>query len=237
AVAALLLLGVVLSPQSSPAAGNDKTLTNVRGSVTYERGGKESPLVSAASIALATEDWAVTGGGSQARVLLPDSSRVLIASDTRVQMARFEQADIAHAQFILDHGRVRFQVEHPQGARADYTFKTTTANIAVRGTEGDIGSDGDDLTINVYNTLSPDTPVEVTFTAGDQPGRVVRLFAGQSLIAHLVDGVIQTQVAKITQAALDQFSELGVPTSVADFKGRAEDEIRKRLPSIPGFPH
>jgi hypothetical protein len=79
--------------------------------------------------------------------------------------------------------------------------------------------------------------VEVTFTAGDQPGRVVRVFAGQSLVARLVDGVIQTQLAKITQAALDQFAELGAPTSIADFKGRIEDEIRNRLPSIPGFPH
>jgi hypothetical protein len=162
---------------------------------------------------------------------------VLIASATRVQMARFDQGDIAHAQFVVDHGRVRFQVEHPQGARADYTFKTTTANIAVRGTEGDIGVDGDELTINVYNTKSPDAPVEVTFTAGDQPGKVVRLFAGQSLVARIVDGVVQTQIAKVTQAALAQFAELGVPTSIADFKGRAEDEVRKRLPSIPGFPH
>jgi hypothetical protein len=66
---------------------------------------------------------------------------------------------------------------------------------------------------------------------------VVRIFAGQSLVARLVDGVIQTQIDKITEAAMAQFAELGVPTSIADFKGRAEDEVRKRLPSIPGFPH
>ena len=237
AVAAVLALGVVLAPHDALAADANKMLTNVKGSVTYERSGKESALVPAASIALASEDWATTGGASQARVLLPDSSRVTIASETRVQLARFDQSDIAHAQFVVDHGRVRFEVEHPQGARADYTFKTTTANIAVRGTEGDIAADGDDLTINVYNTQSPNAPVEVTFTAGDQPGKVVKLFAGQSLVARLVDGVIQTQIDKITQAALDQFAELGVPTSIADFKGRAEDEVRKRLPSIPGFPH
>jgi solute:Na+ symporter, SSS family len=236
AVATAIVLGVVLTPQHAFADAS-KTLTNVKGTVTYERGGKESPLTPAASIALASQDWAATGGESQARVLLPDSSRVLIASDTRVQMARFEQSDVAHAQFVVDHGRVRFTVEHPQGARADYVFKTTTANIAVRGTEGDIGTDGDDLTVNVYNTQSPDAPVEVTFTAGDQPGRTVKLFAGQSLVARLIDGVIQTQIGKITQAAMDQFAELGIPTSVADFKGRAEDEVRNRLPSIPGFPH
>jgi FecR protein len=235
--AAVLALGVVVAPRDALAADANKMLTNLKGSVTYERGGKESALVPAASVALASEDWTTTGTSSQARVLLPDSSRVTIASETRVQLARFDQADVAHAQFVVDRGRVRFQVEHPQGARADYTFKTTTANIAVRGTEGDIAADGDDLTVNVYNTQSPDAPVEVTFTAGDQPGRVVRVFAGQSLVARLVDGVIQTQLAKITQAALDQFAELGVPTSIADFKGRAEDEIRNRLPSIPGFPH
>ncbi|MDB5069038.1 MAG: Na+/solute symporter [Candidatus Eremiobacteraeota bacterium] len=236
AAATAIVLLAVLVPQRAFADAN-KTLTNVKGSVTYERSGKEKPLIPAASIALASNDWAATGGASQARVLLPDSSRVLIASDTRVQMTRFEQSDVAHAQFVVDHGRVRFQVEHPQGARADYTFKTTTANIAVRGTEGDIAVEGDDLTINVYNTQSPDAPVEVTFTAGDQPGKVVKLFAGQSLVARLVDGVIQSKIDKVTQAAMAQFAELGIPTSVADFKGRAADEVRKRLPGIPGFPH
>jgi Na+/proline symporter len=236
AVAAALAIAIVLAPAGSFAAA-DKTLTNVKGSVKYERSGRTSPLVPAASVALASQDWATTGNDSQARVALPDSSRVLIASDTRVQMERFDEADVAHATFIVDHGRVRFQVEHPQGARADYTFKTATANIAVRGTEGDIGADGDALTVNVYNTQAPDAPVEVTFTAGDQPGRTVKIFAGQSLVARLVNGVIQTQVSKITQAALAQFSELGVPTSIADFKGRVEDQVRSRLPSIPGFPH
>jgi Na+/proline symporter len=237
AVTVMLALGAVLIPQHGFAADTDKTLTNVKGSVTYERSGKQKPLVSAASIALSSQDWATTGDSSQARVLLPDSSRVLIASATRVQMVRFDQSDVAHAQFIVDHGRVRFQVEHPQGTQADYTFKTTTANIAVRGTEGDIGVDGDQLTVNVYNTLSPDAPVEVTFTAGDHPGKVLKLFAGQSLVAKLVNGIVQTQVDKVTQAALNQFSELGVPTSIADFKGRAIDEVKKRLPGIPGFPH
>ena len=237
AVAGMLVLGAVLLPQHGFAADSDKTLTNMKGSVSYERSGKQKPLVPAASIALASQDWATTGDDSQARVLLPDSSRVTIASATRVQMARFDQSDVAHVQFIVDHGRVRFQVEHPQGARADYTFKTTTANIAVRGTEGDIGVDGDALTVNVYNSASPDAPVEVTFTAGDQPGKTIKVYAGQSLVARLVNGVLQTQVDKITQAALAQFSELGVPTSIADFKGRALDEVKKRLPGIPGFPH
>ena len=71
-------------------------------------------------------------------------------------MACFNQSDIANAKFIVDHGRVRFQVEHPKGGKADYTFMTPTTHIAVRGTEGDIGVDGDQLTVNVYNTLSPD---------------------------------------------------------------------------------
>ena len=215
----------------------DKTLTNVKGSVTYERAARRRRSCRRRRSRWCRDDWAATGSASQARVALPDSSRVLIASDTRVQMARFDQSDIAHAAFIVDHGRVRFEVQHPQGAHADYTFKTATANIAVRGTEGDIGVSGDDLTINVYNTQAPDAPVEVTFTAGDHPGRVVRLFAGQSLVARLVNGIIQTQVGKITQAALDQFSELGVPTSIADFKGKLDDQIRSRLPAIPGFPH
>jgi ferric-dicitrate binding protein FerR (iron transport regulator) len=224
-------------------------LTNVKGSVTYERSGRESSLVPAASIAMASEDWTTTGGESQARVTLPDSSRVLIASDTRVQLTRFDRSDIAHASFVVDHGRVRFTVEHPQGTRADYVFTTPTASVAVRGTEGDLGFDGEQLTINVYNTKATDAPVEVAFTAGAQAGKTIVLFAGQSLVLKLVNGLLQAQVSRVGDTAMAQFAELGVPTSVQLATDDAMNRVRAMLPTpppvpripglpaIPGFPH
>jgi Na+/proline symporter len=248
AVAAALALAAIALPQHVGAAAN-KLLTNVQGDVTYDRTGKENKLVPAASVALAAQDWAQTGDASQARVTLPDSSRVLIASDTRVQLARFDQSDIAHAQFVVDHGKIRFEVEHPQGAKADYVFQTATANIAVRGTQGDIGFDPNGLTVNVYNSTTNDAPVDVTLTTGKNAGTVLHVFPGQSLVAKLVNGVLKLSIDRITDAALSQFSELGVPTNIQ----QASDEAMARaralipavpsipkipgIPSIPGFPH
>jgi ferric-dicitrate binding protein FerR (iron transport regulator) len=172
----------------------------------------------------------VTGDASTARITLPDSSRVTIGSASRVEMTFFNQTDIANAKFVVYQGKTRFNVEHPAGQKANYTFSTPTAQIAVRGTEGDIGLDGDELTVNVYHLGDSNNPVEVTFTTGDQSGKTIKLVGGQSLVATLVNGIIQQKVEKIGQQALDKFNELGVPTSIDQLKNQAINELRKRLP-------
>jgi hypothetical protein len=175
-------------------------------------------------------------------VTLPDSSRVLMASDTRVQMVRFDQADIAHAQFVVDHGKVRFQVEHPTGTQSDYTFKTPSANIAVRGTEGDIGVDDNGLTVNVYNSNTTNTsnnapaPVEVTLTTGKNAGKVLQIFPGQSLVAKLVNGVLKLEINRLTDQAMNEFAELGIPTNVQQASDAAMAKARSLLPALPSIP-
>jgi len=248
AVAAILVVAAIGVPRTVNAAEANKTLTNVKGAVSYDRGGKSGKLVPAASVAMASQDWAETGDASQARVTLPDSSRVLMASDTRVQMVRFDQSDIAHAQFLVDHGKVRFQIEHPEGGQADYTFKTASANIAVRGTEGDIGVDSNGLTVNVYNSKATgaDSPVLVTILSGPNAGKTLQVFPGQSLLAHLVNGVLKLEIDRLTQKAMDQFAEMGIPTNVQQASDAAMAKARSYLPPvpsipglprIPGFPH
>jgi hypothetical protein len=248
AVAAMLVIAALGAPSTLNAADANKTLTNVKGAVSYDRSGKAGKLVPSASVAMASQDWAETGDASQARVTLPDSSRVLMASDTRVQMVRFDQSDIAHAQFLVDHGKVRFQIEHPEGAQADYTFKTASANIAVRGTEGDIGVDSNGLTVNVYNskTTGGESPVLVTLLNGPNAGKTLQIFPGQSLLAHLVNGVLKLEINRLTQQAMDQFSEMGIPTNVQQASDAAMSKARSYLPPvpsipglprIPGFPH
>jgi len=155
---------------------------------------------------------------------------VTLGANTRIQLAFFDQADIANAKFVIYQGKTRFVVEHPQGGKANYVFTTPTTQIAVRGTEGDIGVDGDALTLNIYNTADQSVPVEVTFTKGDKAGTTVKVFAGQSLVAKLVNGIIQSQVNKLTQAAIDAFGELGVPTSV---QGLTNTVIQKATNAIP----
>jgi hypothetical protein len=197
---------------------DDKQLQSQKGNVSYQvPSGKPVPLGVNATIGIADRDFAITGNESLAQVLLPDSSRVLVGSDTKVQLAFFNQAQIATAKFVVYNGRVRFAVKHPQGAKASYTFQTATGSVGVRGTQGDIEYDSDgSLRVNVYELCDTNAPVEVT-TKG---GKTYEVAAGQSLFAQVVNGVIRTQIGKLTQELIGQFSpDFGVPTSWDAAKG------------------
>lgn len=202
----------------APSLADDKQLQNQRGAVSYQAPhGKPVPLGVNATIGMADRDFAITGGQSLAQILLPDSSGVLVGSDTKIQLGFFNQAQIATANFVVYNGRVRFAVRHPHGAKANYTFKTATASVGVRGTQGDIEYDPDgSLRVNVYELCDPNAPVEVT-TKG---GQSYAVSAGQSLFAQVVNGVIQTQIGSLTQALIGRFSpDFGVPTSWDAAKG------------------
>ncbi len=224
-VTAALALALIIVPFNVRAA-SDKVLSNVKGSVSYEDSGKTTQVAPNGSIALTDKETAITGDASLGKLQLPDSSVVTLGSQTRVQLAFFNQTDVANAQFVIYQGKTRFKVEHPEGAKANYTFVTPTSSIAVRGTEGDIGVDGDSLTVNVY---SASQPVSVAFSGG----KVQLVNAGQSLTAKIVNGVVQLAVNKLTQAAVDQFAgDFGVPTNWNDLK----NQLLNQLPSIPRDP-
>ena len=210
-------------------ADGDKQLQSVKGTVSYEHGhAAAKPLAQSATIVLNDADFAITGDGSIGAVVLPESSRVTLGSDTRVQLAFFNQAQITSAKFVIYAGRTRFKIEHPNGKPANYTFKTPTAQIAVRGTEGDIGVDGRDLVVNVYGLSDPNLPVVVT----TEDGKKYVLKAGQQLLANWVNGAIQTKVETLTQEAMAQFSELGAP--VSDWQSAAQNLIPSSASGILG---
>ncbi|MBV8117377.1 MAG: FecR domain-containing protein [Candidatus Eremiobacteraeota bacterium] len=203
---------VALSLGARSFAGDDKQLQSQKGAVSYQApSGKPVPLAVNATIGLADHDYAITGGASLAQVLLPDSSSVLVGSDTKVQLAFFNQAQIANAKFVVYDGRVRFAVRHPQGAKANYTFQTATGSVGVRGTQGDIEYESDgSLRVNVYELCDPNAPVLVT-TKG---GKIFKIVAGQSLFAHIVNGIVQTELQQLTQQLVGQFAgDFGIPTS------------------------
>jgi hypothetical protein len=210
----------------------DNILTNVKGNVAYEHAGTSHVLVPSVKHALIDADYADTQSASLAQLALPDSSLVTLGSDTRVQMAFFNQTDIANAKFVIYQGKTRFQIQHPAGQQSNYTFVTPTSNVAVRGTEGDIDVEDNNLTVNVYNSNTQGAAVEVTFTAGDKIGTTEKVFPGQSLVANLVNGIIQSQVSALTQAAMDKFSELGIPTNVQQAKDTVINKVKSaiRLP-------
>jgi len=214
AVAVLSLLVAIAVPSwwRQSVAGEEKTLANLRGQVAYQvPSEKPLPIPVRAQIALSDNAFAITGDSSLGVVTMPDSSRILLGANTRVQLAYFTPGRVASAKFYLYDGRLRFQVEHPQGARANYVFQTPTSQIAVRGTLGDIGLTNNALQVNVYSLSNPALPVQVTFNNG----QVFLLHAGQSLTASFVGGAASVTVSTVGRQALSTFSEFGSPQNLS----------------------
>ncbi|MBV8244319.1 MAG: FecR domain-containing protein [Candidatus Eremiobacteraeota bacterium] len=204
AVAALCALPSVVAADTP-----DKQLQNVKGNVAYQAPGSgQKPIAQSASVALTDQTYAITGSSSVGEVVLGDSSVVTIGETTKVQLAFFNQAQGNNAKFIVYNGTTRFKVRHPQGGKANYVFVTPTAQIAVRGTEGDIGVGDNKLQVNVYELCDPNQPVAVTTNGGQH----FQLVAGKSLIANVVNGVIKAEVQDLTAQLMSQFtSQFGVP--------------------------
>jgi hypothetical protein len=203
------LVAASLAPLHAGPA--DKTLENVRGSVDYQVGVAAAQTIAPqGSIALDDGDYAITGPISLAGITLPDSSRVLIGSTSKVQLGFFNRPDIAHARFVIYQGTIRFDIEHPAGARADYTFATPAASIGVRGTQGDILSTAQSLQVNCYALSDAGLPIVVTFS----DGRVFSVFANQGLLADLTASPVSVSVQSLSVALEQPFTtDFGAPPS------------------------
>jgi ferric-dicitrate binding protein FerR (iron transport regulator) len=192
------------------AAQGDILLTNMHGSVAYVSypSGDVRDIAPNANVVVKDDDLAKTGDRSMADVTLPDSSKVILASDTAIKLDTFTQESVAQAHFVVAYGKLRFRVEHPAGAKANFTFSTPTGEIAVRGTEGDISVDPfDGVRVNVYHLSDPALPVHVSMINGltfDIP-------AGQKIWMRWQSGTLVGKVLPLTQAEIDRFSELGPP--------------------------
>lgn len=218
-------------------AADDKQLQNVKGSVSYQAPNKTPVPVGVNAIVGVNDRYtAITGAESLGAVILPDSSQVMVGSDSKVQLAFFNQTGIANAKFVLYGGKVRFAVRHPKGAKANYTFQTATGSVAVRGTQGDIAEDDTGtLIVNVYELCDDSVPVRVTL----KDGQVFSVLAGQSLEAQYVNGIVHAQVEQLTQQLIDRFSpEFGVPTSWDEAQGRvvayAQSQVNGVTSQVPG---
>lgn len=211
-VVALVLaaMPIVCSPAST-----DKTLENKSGQVLY--GPTKTPTKSVArngQVVLNDSDYAQTGANSIATITLPDSSVVTMAQNTNVQMQSFDAVGNKANFFVV--GKVRFDVRHPAGAAANYTFQTATGQIAVRGTIGDIAaltnSSGaaTGLQVNVYALGSSALPVQVTLVTG----QTFTLVAGQSLVVSAAaTGALVSSVGAVSNSTFAPFSQLGAPAN------------------------
>ncbi|MBV8116739.1 MAG: FecR domain-containing protein [Candidatus Eremiobacteraeota bacterium] len=200
------------SATASFADANDKVLVNLRGDVTYVvySSGQPRSLSPAASIDLEDDDVARTGNASMGAIVLANSSRVILASDTTVKLDVFDDV-AATAHFVVFDGKLRFRVEHPAGANATYTFTTATGSVAVRGTEGDISSDSlDGVRVNVYHLTDQHLPVVVETLDGQR----FDLSGGQKIWMRWERGRLVARVQPLTRAEVDRFRELGAPTTI-----------------------
>jgi ferric-dicitrate binding protein FerR (iron transport regulator) len=195
------------------AAQADIQLANLHGSVTYVSypSGDAREIAPNATVAVKDDDVAKTGDRSMAAVVLPDSSKVILASDTAIKLDTFDAASVAQAHFVVAYGKLRFRVEHPAGAKANFTFSTPTGELGVRGTEGDISVDPfDGVRVNVYHLSDPALPVHVSMINGltfDIP-------AGQKIWMRWQSGTLVGKVLPLTQAEIDRFSEFGPPQTL-----------------------
>lgn len=208
--ACLAIVLAALLPVAASSADSSKTLQNVKGTVTYGPGNPPSTSLGLkGTTTLNNNDYAATGANSLATITLPDSSLIEMGSNASVQMVAFNQSDIAHAKFIVV-GKMRFTINHPNGAQADYQFSTSTGQIAVRGTIGDIfAQPGGGLQVNVYALSNPSLPVQVSLVNG----QVFTLAAGQSLVATAAAGAVTASVTAVSQSMFTPFTELGAPAN------------------------
>ena len=215
---AMFALAIAALPIVGSPANSDKQLKSVDGTVTY--GATKNPttkLAKNAQTTLSDNDWTETLASSKAQLTLPDSSVVLIAENTDVQMRSFDGASGTNTANFWVVGKVRFQVEHPGGAKANYTFQTPTGQIAVRGTVGDIfatlgqGGGPGGLQVNVYALTNPALPVQVTLVNG----QVFTLAAGQSLVVTSTAGALVGSVGAVSNTTFAPFSQLGTPVNAS----------------------
>jgi hypothetical protein len=134
--------------------------------------------------------------------MLEDSSQVALGPNTSVLFGRLNAAGNG-STIVLDGGAMRFDVKHPAGAASNYTFRTATSQIAVRGTMGLYSRDANGDTISCLQC----DPGDVTVTAG---GKVYPLTTGQTLFVSLL-GIVT--VGATTAAVLQSFASSGLSTS------------------------
>jgi len=133
-VAAAATLVTLFSLSSSNAATGDKELAVVRGDVTFRIGDQGAPKRIIGTQILPDDAFASTAFKAAAELRMPDSSIIQIGDNTSVQIGAFRPDAAGGTVINLKTGALRFTIVHPAGKRSNYTFKTSTSQLAVRGT-------------------------------------------------------------------------------------------------------
>jgi len=224
AVAATALLS--LTPSSAATA--DKQLSAVRGDVAFRITEQGAPKRITGSQILPDDAFASTAFKAAAVLRMPDSSIIQIGDNTVVQIGAFRPDAKSGTVINLKSGALRFTIVHPAGKQSNYTFATSTSQLAVRGTLAYLiaGSRGTQL----YCVEC--APGDITMTTAVDTYSIV---SGQTLNIRTVGGKafdadIQSN-ARINNPAIDQFlngySPFGEPMEKGtDFTGSGSGTSR-----------
>jgi hypothetical protein len=153
-------------------------LVRLQGLVEHAPAVDASPIPIVGVQQVAPDEYAITGAQSLGALKLPDSSVVSLGETTRVRAGEFLAGVNGPGSTItIEGGSLHFYIKHPEGAKANYTFVTPTAQVAVRGTEGMIESQGNFDSVAVVDGTEDD--VVVTTKEGESykvgPKKTLRL--------------------------------------------------------------
>lgn len=199
-----VFFGLMLA--AAQPADDDKQLGRLKGVVGFATA-PDAPMHEVFGRELIPDDdYAITQGNSAAVLALPDSSIVGIGQNTRVRVGAFNQtANGPGSTITVEQGTLRFDIHRPQGGVANYVFKTTTSQVAVRGTVGLLSVLGGNTTVACLVCAAD----SVSVTVGTQ---TIALATGQLITVSALGTVV---TGTVTTTALAGFSGASVSTAAA----------------------
>jgi len=209
--AALCAFVLVAAPV---VASDDTVLVRVVGGVGYTMGPDQPYNAITGQQLLEDGYFAVTRARAQGMLVLPDSSQVGLGANTTIQVSAFQRASSGDGSVIAltrDGSAVRFDVKHPKGAHASYTFVTPSTNIAVRGTSGLVYTGGGRDIVVCLDCSAHTLVVKTT------DGKTYELTTGQMLTvtSHGASRASTSPAALRMFAASGLTTEPGAPMPVA----------------------
>jgi tetratricopeptide (TPR) repeat protein len=136
-VLSVLSLALVLLTAAAPARtsgiGEVKKLS---GNVSYREKNNIPYKTASEGIVLEKGYWVMTGDDGWAELVLPDGSRMILSNSTEFEIADFVMnKNKREATLNILKGKLRATIAKPVGEKVNYTVKSPTGVVGVRGTE------------------------------------------------------------------------------------------------------
>ncbi len=134
-IAVLIFGAILLAATPGLAADSVGKVTFIKGDVWLARGGQK--LDAALDSAVFPGDSVVTEASGRVRLAMADDSVIYVGSHSRVVIDDYDvkQGNLKQGSFNLLWGKARFLVAKVASGKKDFSVKTSTATMGVRGTQ------------------------------------------------------------------------------------------------------